>query len=182
MFRRKSKDFTIINIGASLHHIYPLHYGLILLLLIILAGTLLLFGLFMPILTFHEMKWFKQTFSVLSGVANLWDQKQPILALIIVLFSVIFPTLKLFTLFWLWLAKLTSHQRVRIMERLELLGKWSMLDVFVVEVTVVTVKLGFLINAMPRVGIYVFGSSIILTMFIMLWLEHLGRKVIRPHV
>ena len=182
MFRRKSKDFTIINIGASLAHHYPIYYTLILLVLVTIAAGLLIFGLFMPILTFHEMKWFKQTFSVLSGIQNLWDEKQPILALIIVFFSVIFPTVKLIALFWLWLAKLTSHQRIKIMQRLELLGKWSMLDVFVVAVTVVTVKLGFLINAMPRVGIYVFGSSIILTMFIMLWLESLAHKTIKPHL
>ena len=182
MFRRKSKDFTIIDVSASLAHFYPLHYSFILLFLVATATGLLVFGLFMPILTFHEMKWFKQTFSVLSGIQNLWDEKQPILAIIIVLFSVIFPTTKLVALFWLWLARLTSHQRVRIMERLELLGKWSMLDVFVAGVTVVTVKLGFLINAMPRVGIYVFASSIILTMFIMLWLESLARKTIKPHL
>jgi len=54
-----------------------------------------------------------------------------------------------------------------------------MLDVFVVAVTVVTVKLGFLIKADPRKGVYVFASSIILTMFIMTWMNRLVHKTIK---
>ncbi|MDD3295812.1 MAG: paraquat-inducible protein A [Candidatus Omnitrophica bacterium] len=181
MFSQKSKisDFGFIAEGNSLFQIYPRTYGIILLLLIMLSGSLLIAGLFMPVLTFKEMAWFKTTFSVLSGIQNLWQEKQPFLALIIVLFSVIFPVIKLFALAWLWLAKLSSKRRMVIIERLELLGKWSMLDVFVVAVTVVAVKLGFLIKARPRAGIYVFASSIILTMFIMMWLSKLALKASR---
>lgn len=183
MRREKTKDvgFELIHINNSLSQIYPKVYGLIFYLLLFLAGGLFVAGIFLPILTFKEMIWFKTTFSVLSGIQNLWQQKQPILALIIVLFSVVFPTVKLATLFWIWIARLKNHQRIAIINRLELLGKWSMLDVFVVAVTVVTVKLGFLVNADPRAGIYVFASSIILTMLIMMCLNKLVRKTINPY-
>jgi len=183
MLHRKSEDagFEFIHINNSLNQIYPKNYTFIFFSILFLATGLLIAGLFMPILTFKEMAWFKTTFSVLSGVQNLWQEKQPLLAMIIVLFSVIFPTVKLVALFWIWAAKLTSHQRLVIMGRLELLGRWSMLDVFVVAVTVVAVKLGFIIKADPRIGIYVFASSIILTMFIMMGLNKLVRKTINPY-
>jgi paraquat-inducible protein A len=171
----------LIHINNSLSQIYPKIYGVIFFLLILLATGLFIAGIFLPILTFKEMDWFKTTFSVLSGIQNLWQQKQPILALIIVLFSIVFPTVKLVTLFWIWVARLKNHQRIAIVNRLELLGKWSMLDVFVVAVTVVTVKLGFLVNADPRLGIYVFASSIILTMFIMMWLHRLVNKLVNTY-
>lgn len=182
MHHRKSEDagFEFIHIDNSLNQIYPKTYTLIFFSILTLATGLLIAGLFMPILTFKEMAWFKTTFSVLSGAQNLWQIKQPLLAMVIILFSVIFPTIKLVTLFWMWAAKLTTHQRMDIISRLELLGKWSMLDVFVVAVTVVAVKLGFIVKADPRIGIYVFASSIILTMFIMMGLNKLVRKTINP--
>ncbi|MFC1577128.1 paraquat-inducible protein A [Candidatus Omnitrophota bacterium] len=174
----EDKGFKLLNVSSSLAEIYPKSYGFIFHILLLLAAGLFIAGIFLPILTFKEMAWFKTTFSVLSGIENLWVQKQPVLALIIVLFSVIFPTTKLVTLFWIWIARLTSRQRVTIIDRLELLGKWSMLDVFVVAVTVVTVKLGFIVKAEPRMGIYVFASSIMLSMLIMMGIHRLAKKAV----
>lgn len=161
----------------SLSQAYPALYTIVFFLLLLTATALLLAGLFMPVLTFKEMHWWKSTFSVISGIQNLWQEKQPILAIIILVFSVIFPTLKLIALSWLWAARLANRQRKVIIDRLELLGKWSMLDVFVVAVTVVTVKLGFMVNAHPREGIYVFASSILLTMIVMMWMHRLVNKL-----
>jgi len=183
MRHRKSEDagFEFIHINNSLNQIYPKTYTFTFFSLLLLATGLLIAGLFMPILTFKEMAWFKTTFSVLSGVQNLWQEKQPILAMIIVLFSVIFPTVKLVALFWIWAAKLTSHQRLAIIGRLEILGKWSMLDVIVVAITVIAVNLGCTVRADRRIVIYVFASSIILTMLVMMGLNKLVRKTINPY-
>lgn len=167
--------------NASLNQIYPIKYRAIFIFLLLAAASLLIKGLFMPILTFKEMLWFKTTFSVFSGIQNLWQQKQPILALIILIFSIIFPTVKLFALLGLWFVKLPNQRRIVIINRLELLGKWSMLDVFVVAVTVVTVKLGFMIKAEPRIGIYIFASSILLTMLAMAWLNRLVYRIEKSH-
>ena len=46
-----------------------------------------------------------------------------------------------------------------------LLGKWSMLDVFVIAVTIVVTKISRFAEAEARLGIYFFGASILLTMF-----------------
>jgi len=45
---------------------------------------------------------------------------------------------------------------------LSLLGKWSMLDVFVIAIIIVPIKLGALASAKAEIGIYYFGASIIL--------------------
>ena len=158
----------------SLREIYPRRYELPF--LIILSGTLLVFGLNLPVLTLKEMMFMKSTFSVLTGIANLWGQKQPFLAIIIVVFSVIFPITKLSVLLCIWGIKLTDRQRKTIMHWIENLGKWSMLDVFVVAVTVVAVKFGFMIHAEPRVGVYVFASSILVAMGTAGWMGRLIAK------
>ena len=155
----------------SLRQIYPKRYEIPFLLLA--SGTLLITGLFLPVLTLKEMLVMKSTFSILSGIANLWKEKQPFLAAIIVLFSVIFPIIKLGTLSCIWGIRLTDRQRMTLLHWLELLGKWSMLDVFVVAVTVVAVKFGFLIHAEPRVGVYVFASSILTAMATTMWMSWL---------
>jgi paraquat-inducible protein A len=180
--KNKNKPFEFVHLAGSLNRICSKTDSFIFFFFLLLATGLFISGIFMPILTFKEVLWFKNTFSVISGIQNLWQENQPVLASIVFLFSVVFPTVKLVSLFWLWLAKLTNYQRIAIINRLESLGKWSMLDVFVVAVTVVTVKLGFLVKAVPRIGIYVFASSVILTMFIMIWVNRLVHKAVDPSI
>ena len=123
--------------------------------MILLAGILLGVGLTLPVLTIRKI-WEKNTFSVLSGIQNLYDDKQYFLAFIIFFFSIVFPVIKLCSLGILWVVRLKEEHQKSILYWLELLGKWSMLDVFVVAVIVVSVKLGVLATAEPRRGIYVF--------------------------
>ena len=55
-------------------------------------------------------------------------------------------------------------------------SKWSMLDVFVVALLVVSVKLGALAQAHVREGIYFFAASVVLTMLVSYWIgRHAGK-------
>jgi paraquat-inducible protein A len=49
-----------------------------------------------------------------------------------------------------------------------------MLDVFVVALTIVSVKLGALATAQPRPGIYVFTASVLLSMIATVQAEKVG--------
>ena len=49
---------------------------------------------------------------------------------------------------------------------MHLFGKWSMLDVFVVAVLVVTVKLGAIASVEARYGLYAFTVAVFLTMYV----------------
>ena len=60
---------------------------------------------------------------------------------------------------------------------LEVLGRWSMLDVFIAAVLVVTVKLGALASANLEDGIYFFGMSILLAMIATNLVDYLARRV-----
>ena len=157
----------------SLQELYPKRVEIPL--LILLAGILLGVGLTLPVLTIRKI-WEKNTFSVLSGIQNLYDDKQYFLAFIIFFFSIVFPVIKLCSLGILWVVRLKEEHQKSILYWLELLGKWSMLDVFVVAVIVVSVKLGVLATAEPRRGIYVFGAAILVSMMVTFLADNLAKR------
>jgi len=147
--------------NETLQHLYPKRIDI--LILTVVSAVLLFIGLHLPVLTVHKL-WAKNTFSIISGITNLWEGKYYILSFIIAFFSVVFPVVKLSTLFVIWFVRLRERQRKWLLYGLGLLGKWSMLDVFVTAILIVSVKLGALASAKAEKGIYYFAVSIILAM------------------
>ncbi len=146
---------------ASLWRLHPKRIDIFL--LIIASIALLFLGLHEPVLTVRKL-WEKNTFTIITGIENLWKENYHFLAIIVFFFSIIFPFTKLAALLLIWFVKMTERQRKWILSCLEFLGKWSMLDVFVVAIVIVSVKLGALASAKAEVGIYYFGASILLAM------------------
>jgi paraquat-inducible protein A len=131
------------------------------------AALLLLVGLIAPVITLRKFVLVENTFSVLSGVAELLQNGQVFLFLLLTGFSVVLPILKLRVLYRLVSRNEAMQDRGRqLLHWMHLYGKWSMLDVFVVAVLVVTVKLGALVDVEMRYGLYAFAASVLLTMFI----------------
>ena len=97
---------------------------------------------------------------------NLWKDKYYFLSVIIFFFSVILPIVKLTTLFVIWSVRLKNNQRKWLLYGLGFLGKWSMLDVFVTAIIIVSVKLGALASAKAEIGIYFFGIAIMFAMLV----------------
>ena len=132
-------------------------------LLLIFSTVSLAAGLMFPVLTVRKI-WEKNTFTIMSGIENLYHDRQFFLAFVIFFFSIVFPVLKLGALYAIWFFPMRVESRQRILHGLSVLGKWSMLDVFVVAVIIVSVKLGALASATPEKGIYYFAMSILLAM------------------
>lgn len=65
--------------------------------LIIFSIGLLVIGLSLPIMTVRKL-WESNTYTIITGVQNLWHEKMYVLAGIIFVFSVIFPIAKLISL------------------------------------------------------------------------------------
>jgi paraquat-inducible protein A len=133
--------------------------------LIVLSIGLLMIGLTLPILTVRKL-WDSNTYSILTGVQNLWQEKYYALAVIIFVFSIIFPIAKLTALSAVWFIRLKDEQRKVLVLCMEIFGKWSMLDVFVTAIFIVWVKLGALASAKAENGIYFFAASVLLTMIV----------------
>lgn len=133
-------------------------------------------GLTLPTITFKELVFWKHTFSILTSIQSLYDEKQYFLAGLVGLFSLVFPVIKLCALAAIWCLPLSRGVRLRLVRLLGFLGKWSMLDVFIVAIMIVISRMSGLMDATPRVGIFVFSFSIICTMIVSMRIEHLSRR------
>lgn len=135
--------------------------------LVVLAAGLLVVGLSSPIITLHKFVIVSSTFSVLTGVWQLLREGKWFLFVVIALFSVILPMLKLGLLFHLTRPSISAHPHSRRYLRwMHDLGRWSMLDVFVVAVLVVAVKLGMLASIETHYGLYAFAAAVLVTMVV----------------
>ena len=73
--------------------------------------------------------------------------------------------------------KLMARERIEQLYRfVAQLGKWSMLDVFVVAILIVLVKLGPLAKIQPQQGVYWFAAAILLSMITSMYIDSLARK------
>jgi len=122
------------------------------------------------------MVFWKNDYSVVTGVKGLFNAQEYFLSAILFFFCIVFPIVKLLTLWCLWQFPCAQDVRNKILEWLALLGKWSMLDVFVVAILIVAIKLGPMANVKPRDGVYIFAVAIILSILTTTRIEGIIRR------
>ena len=165
------------KLPRSLREFYPGRYEIPI--LMILSIWTLVRGLSLPLVNVEKMVLWKSTYSVFTGVMSLIEVKEYLLGSVLFFFSIIFPLTKLAALGVIWFIRLPEERRSWLLHWLEVLGKWSMLDVFIVAILIVAVKLGPLANIEPRPGIYYFCAAILLSMITTMWVDHLAQRSIR---
>lgn len=108
--------------------------------------------------------------TILSGVMHLLAEGMWPLALLIFLASIFIPILKLLTLFGLLIsihfrANWRPKDRTVMYRITEFVGRWSMVDVFVIALLVALVQFGKTASVSPNLGALSFAAVVILTMF-----------------
>jgi paraquat-inducible protein A len=145
----------------------PLAAARRLMLLLLVSSGLLIAGLWLPMLTLTKFLLVANSFSVISGVVELYQRQQWFLFLAVGLFSVLLPLFKLVFLFLLLRSRqLGSARFQRWLKWMHDFGRWAMLDVMVVAVMIVTVKLGVVAQVEIHSGLYLFGGAVLLIMYI----------------
>ena len=107
--------------------------------------------------------------TILGGVVLLVQMDSIPVAAIIFIASVMVPVGKLISMFYLcWTVKTGSsvspRQRSIAYRITELIGKWSMIDVFVVSILVALVHIGKILVIRPGVASIAFAALVIVTM------------------
>jgi len=110
-----------------------------------------------------------QSDTIISGVIYLLLHNDWPLALIVFVASVLVPLLKMIALTYLLLSvqrhsPFRKKQRARLYRLIELVGRWSMVDVFVVALLAALVQAGNLATIQPGVGAIAFTSVVVLTL------------------
>ena len=113
---------------------------------------------------------------VIGSIVKLFDSGDVIVALVILLFSVIIPSLKVVTLLFvsIFMKSGSAHTLVKFFKWI---GKWSMVDVFVVAVFLVylTANKGEVSRAEVEVGLYFFLAYVIVSMMISITADKMMR-------
>ncbi len=107
--------------------------------------------------------------TILSGVVELWVNGSPDLAVIVFTASIVVPMLKFLALGLLLISvqrgsSWAQRQRAKLYRLVELIGYWSMLDVFVVALLTALVRFGVLSQVEPLPGVVYFGLTVVTTM------------------
>jgi paraquat-inducible protein A len=107
--------------------------------------------------------------TIMSGVMYLIASGSWPLALIVFIASILVPACKLLFLTYLLIATQRRAatgqlQRARLYRALEFVGRWSMLDIYVVTILSVLVQLNGLANIYPMPGTLAFAAVVVLTM------------------
>ena len=107
--------------------------------------------------------------TIMSGIVRLYETGSWFLALIVLIASVIIPLAKIAALAYLLItvqrrALGPLHEQARLYRLIEFVGRWSMLDVFVVTFVVALVQFQPLMWVQPGVGILFFAAVVLSTM------------------
>lgn len=142
------------------------------------ALVALVFGLITPIMmvTIHqEMEYLGdvvlsfESKGVIGSIAKLFESGDAIVAIVILLFSVLIPAVKTLSLLFVSLF-MESRFAHGIVKFFKMIGKWSMVDVFVVATFLVylTANKGDVSRAEVEVGLYFFLAYVIVSMLVSL--------------
>ena len=144
--------------------------------LILLAFICLVIGVSTPILNLIAFKELPvvgmvvlkyESKSILSIIDTLWSKQNYLVCCLVFLFSFLIPFLKLFFIMAVKISSQSQFSR-RLSSMINLIGKWSMTDVFVVAVllAVFTLNTDESTDAWIGHGLYFFVSYAILSMFL----------------
>ena len=160
----------------SLAKTYPRQSGWVVLVLVFALG-LFLAGLFRPFTEVTKLWVFENQISVYAGLVTLFRESEFFLFAILLVFTVVFPFVKILSLLALWLKGGLGRKRLERLHRwVAHLGKWSMLDVFIVAILVLTVKSGGLAAIQIRDGLVLFFASVMLTQLTSLWIGRIASR------
>lgn len=107
--------------------------------------------------------------NIIDGAIALWKMESYLVAMVILIASIFIPVFKIVALSYILLrliyaSEVDRHRLAMIYRMVEFIGKWSMVDVFVVVIMTASVHLTGLLVIEPGVAILIFFSVVLITM------------------
>ena len=137
--------------------------------LLITAAILYIPANLLPIMTVSSLGQGDPS-TIMSGVIQLVQHGMFPIAAVVFIASILVPTFKLVGIGLLLFSvqrhqPLSAQQRIVMYRFIEFIGRWSMLDIFVIAILVALVNFGRLASIEANLGAAAFASVVILTMF-----------------
>ena len=123
---------------------------------------------FLPI-TYNRFLGKESESTILGGAVTLWEHGDRPIAVVIFVASILVPLGKMIVLAWMCLSvQLGSDfaltQKTKLYRVTEFVGRWSMIDVFVVAILVALIQLGNIMTVRPGVAAVAFAAMVVTTM------------------
>ena len=136
--------------------------------LLITAAILYIPANLLPIMTVNSLGQGDPS-TIMSGVIQLVQHGMFPIAAVVFIASILVPTFKLVGIGLLLFSvqrhqPLSAQQRIVMYRFIEFIGRWSMLDIFVIAILVAVVNFGRLASVEANLGAAAFASVVILTM------------------
>lgn len=137
--------------------------------LVLAAAILYIPANFLPMMSYSSFG-STRTDTIFTGVVKLASDGLWWVAIVVFVASIVVPIAKLVVLtYLLWVVRTgtsSDTQRQQMLFRVtEVIGRWSMVDVYVVTLLVALVQFGFFGKVEPQGAIVAFGGVVVLTMF-----------------
>ena len=152
---------------------------------IVAASVCLALGVSQPIIKLTRFVFWSSEHSLMTTVWVLIHKNQLFLGMTVLLFSIVFPILKLFYLVIVSTLPAAEIQKLGFRLRaLEWLGKWSMHDVLVMALMIFFVKSQGVYDAASLSGVYFFTAAVVLMILAYSWLriETVKETTQRPEI
>lgn len=145
--------------------------------LLLVSLALLVAGLLLPAITIRSL-FFARDYSLVDSVFAFFDDGDWFLFVVIALFSVLFPVIKIATGLALWYVFDAAQPVARhALDALSAVSKWSMLDVFIIALVVLVADGRLLSSADIGIGAIVFSFAILLSTWVIWRLARLAASV-----
>lgn len=130
--------------------------------LLLASAVFFLLGIFLPIMQFDRLFFFSQAPSLVDLLAGLFGEGEWGLALLVGLFSIVFPAAKLL-LVGLHETGVPVARQGFFGRALPHLSKWSMMDVMLVAIAIFAAKKSGLATAVAQPGLWFYAGSAVMT-------------------
>jgi len=130
--------------------------------LLVCAPVLFAFGIMLPLVTLEKLYFFEDNPSLIGIVSSLYTNKDYVLALLVTLFSVVFPLVKMVAITAEALAA-PGSDKGWFARLVPFLSKWSMMDVMLVAIVIVAAKTSGFANAFTEAGLWCYAGSALMT-------------------
>ena len=139
---------------------------------IIGAAVCLALGISLPILRLTKFIFWTSEYSLISTVEVLLRDHQTFLGLVVLVFSILLPIVKLgYLLLVSTLPAAELRRHAKRLKAIEWIGKWSMHDVLVLALTIFFLKSQGIYDAASLPAVYLFTTAVALMILSYAWLK-----------
>ena len=144
------------------------------------AAGLLVVGWLVPVMTVRRLIFFEDRVSVLQALEALLEQRQFLLFFTVLVFSMLLPLVKIFLALRIWRGQdVRGEQFLISLTRAEILGRWSMLDVFLMALAVAAVNLSLIADVHLHWGLYALSGGVLLSLIATSRMSAMAAKIRR---